>query len=546
VQARRPEDYKLTTSQEADNSRMGEATGGVFLDAEAFGDLKNSRDTAAFAAAWLDTISRIISDMRQAVVLLGASGRGGFEPAGVWPKGAASSAALKSASESAIKSGRLILQNSETGRGADAINTIAIAYPFTINGRISGAAAIEIEQGDDAATRLAMDQLEWGCGWLETIVRRRRVTNTDRLVTVVELLATSLHHDRFQAAATAVATELAGTMACERVSIGFLRGRHAQVRALSHSAAFGKKANLIRAIEAAMDEAMDQQALVTYPPLPGGVEQVTRAHAAMAREQGAGPICTVPLAEGGKLIGALCLERPLETPFDADTVQLCEHIAGLLGPVLDVKRRDDRWLVRKAYDSFVGVLRKLLGPRHIAWKLSALILIAVVTFFVFAKGDYRVTADATLEGTVQRAIAAPIAGYLADATVRAGDIVRKGQVMALLDQRDLRLERLKWLSQRSKQKREYSEALAKHERAQARILKTQIAQAEAQIALLDEQLQRLRIVAPFDGFVVNGDLSQSLGAPVERGDVLFEIAPLHGYRVMLSVDEREINVMKLG
>ncbi len=40
--------------------------------------------------------------------------------------------------------------------------------------------------------------------------------------------------------------------------------------------------------------------------------------------------------------------------------------------------------------------------------------------------------------------------------------------------------------------------------------------------------------------MVKGDLSQSLGSPVARGDVLFEIAPLDGYRIILKVDPRDI------
>jgi hypothetical protein len=40
---------------------------------------------------------------------------------------------------------------------------------------------------------------------------------------------------------TAVVTELATTFGCERVGIGFMKGRHIQLRALSHSAAFDKK-----------------------------------------------------------------------------------------------------------------------------------------------------------------------------------------------------------------------------------------------------------------------------------------------------------------
>jgi multidrug resistance efflux pump len=118
--------------------------------------------------------------------------------------------------------------------------------------------------------------------------------------------------------------------------------------------------------------------------------------------------------------------------------------------------------------------------------------------------------------------------------------------MATLDDRDLRLERLKWATQRAKQQREYAEALAKQELAKAQVLRTQIEQADAQLSLLDEQLGRLRITAPFDGIVVSGDLSQQLGAPVERGNVLFEVAPLNAYRIVLKVDERDIVEVHTG
>ena len=382
--------------------------------------------------------------------------------------------------------------------------------------------------------------LEWSCSWFESFIRRHWTPPSDRLATVLETVATSVHHSRFQEAATAVATELAGRLGCERVCIGFLHGKHAEVRAVSHSATFGKKANLIRAIEAAMDEAIDQQATVVYPAPARGPLQVTRAHAQLHEQHGQSEICTLPFTDGQSLLGAITLETPSGSPLDNKTLRLCEHAASLLGPILDVKRKDDRWLIGKAVDSYKTHLSRLLGPRNAGLKLAAGLAAALLIFFAFANGDYRVAADARLEGTVQRVVAAPMAGYLARADVRAGDTVTAGQSMALLDDRDLKLERLKWVSQRSQRQREQSEALAKRDRAQAGILAAQIDQADAQIALLDEELARVSVVAPFDGIVVAGDLSQSLGAPVERGDILFEVAPLDSYRVILQVDERDI------
>ena len=518
---------------------QGDFAGGVFLDSETLDRLKTSSDGARFAAAWLTGLSGQAEGMRQGLVVLAGAGSK-FEPLAVWPEGAKPERAMMNAVENALRSSRTIMLTLSADEGEG----VAIASPISVGGQLRGAVAVTVAPQEESKLRLVLDQLQWSSGWLETLIRRRRLSDSDGLVTVIELLATSLHHNRFQEAATAAATELAGALNCERVAIGFLRGRHARLRALSHSASFGKRTNLVRAIEAAMDEAMDQQATIVVPEPDEAPERVVRSHHALMRTQEISSVCTVPLAEGRRVIGALLLER--SEPFDAATVQLCEHAAALLGPTLDVRRREDRWLPAKIWESMGNSVTALIGPRHAVLKLSTLVLAGVVTFFWFATGTYRVTADAVVEGRVQRSISAPVAGYVAETATRAGDIVREGEIIAMLDMTDLRLEKLKWSSERAKQQREYSQALARKERSRARILDAQIEQGNAQIALLDQQIERMRILAPFDGIVVSGDLSQALGAPVERGDVLFQIAPLDGYRVMLKVNERDIGDLATG
>ena len=64
---------------------------------------------------------------------------------------------------------------------------------------------------------------------------------------------------------------------------------------------------------------------------------VTRAHAELARQHGAGTICTIPLRSDEKLLGGLTLERPADKAFDQATVELCETVAALVGPILDAK-----------------------------------------------------------------------------------------------------------------------------------------------------------------------------------------------------------------
>ena len=520
-------------------SRESGQAGAGGIAPEVLARLSAANDPAVFAAAWLDAVASLTDGMQQGLVVLAAMRGGRNEPVAAWPSNAVPEGGLLAAVDGAVRGGRMVVQTVEPRRdAAETASLLAIGYPVTVAGRVRGAAGLMVTP-DAENPQAVIDRIAWGCGWIEALLRRRTVSLDDRIGTVVELLATGLHHNRFQEAATAVATELAGVFGCERVSIGFRNGTHVELAALSNSAAFGKRANLVRAIELAMDEAIDQQTIIVIPPLDKQ-EQVVRAHQGLSREHGQNTICTVPLTESNRVLGAITLERPTDKPFDPASIQLCEHIGVLLGPVLELKRKEDRWVGRKVLDSITAFVVRLFGPRQVALKLWAIAAVAVAAFLLFAKGDYRVTADGSLEGTIQRALAAPVAGYLSEAQSRAGDVVKAGQVMATLDDRDLRLERLKWATQRAKQQREYSEALAKQELAKAQVLRTQIEQAEAQLTLVDEQISRLRITAPFDGIIVSGDLSQQLGAPVERGNVLFEVAPLNEYRIVLKVDERDI------
>ena len=151
-----------------------------------------------------------------------------------------------------------------------------------------------------------------------------------------------------------------------------------------------------------------------------------------------------------------------------------------------------------------------------------------------------------LEGTVQRVVVAPIDGYIKEANVRAGDVVEEGQVLARLDDKDLQLERRERMSEQAQLQREYRQAMSELDSTRVNILKAQLNQAAARLALTNQNLERTRATSPMDGIVIAGDLSQSLGTPIERGDTLFEIAPLDSYRVMLKVDERDVRRLSPG
>ncbi|MBT8447586.1 MAG: HlyD family efflux transporter periplasmic adaptor subunit [Gammaproteobacteria bacterium] len=504
----------------------------------------------AFCQSWLAIQCRQLDGVRGGAVLAVAdAGMTTYAPVAVWPDVRRDMAHLGAAAEQALTEKRGVLRAVTDESGG--VVRYDIAYPVEVADQLQAVAVLEVAPQPEAQLQDMLRRLHWGIAWLIDLFRRlqgeRDVELTRRITAVLDMVAAAVEARGFQGAATTFATEIAARLRCDRVAVGFIKGRHVAVRALSHSAHFKQEANLIRAIGAAMDEAIDQQAAIVYPELPeGGTSSIVRAARELCEQHNIDALACIPFNVQGGWAGAVSLERTGGEPFERADIDLAQATVALVGPILEVARRDDRPLLFKAGDSARTVLEKFVGAGHVAWKLAGIAGVALLAFLSLATGTHRVTADAATEGSVQTAVVAPFSGYIADASKRAGDVVGEGEVVAILDDRDLQLERLKWASQRDQVTRQLREAKAQREMANIRILEAQLGQTEAQLALVSEQLARTRLTAPYEGVVITGDLSQSLGAPVERGEVLFEVAPLAEYRLVLQVDDRDISRISVG
>lgn len=534
----------MTTDTPADQAKRTDRTGQVsyaIFDQALWTQFSNATSAEEFVGTWLALLCRNINGAVSAVVALGDPDTGPFAPAAHWPEEKTVGPAVMAIAERALGKRQPVLAQ-EQGENA-------IALPFLLDEQLHGGIAITVA-ADGMAPAEVIRHLRWGAGWIEVLLRRDQGASFEKLqtrtATALEMLATVLEQKGISGATNALVTELARRLDCDPVSIGFVRRGGARVRAVSHASGFGKRLSLMRNIRDAMDEAIDQEAIVLYPPRATWDYRVTLAHEELARSQKADHVLSVPIQYDGKIIGALSLQKHGAEGFSDDTVELVDAVATIVGPVLEEKRRNDRWLVFKAFEAFGNQLKSLLGPRNFGYKLSTVIFVALVWYFYTATTTFTITAPAAIQGSVQRTIVAPFNGYLADEMVQAGALVEKGQVLARLDDRDLALERLRLVTSRGQRQAEYDQALADRERAQANIIETQILQIESQIALVDEQIVRTKVRAPFSGVVVSGDLSQSIGATVERGEQLFQIAPLDAYRVVMEVDEGDLLEIEVG
>ncbi len=361
----------------------------------------------------------------------------------------------------------------------------------------------------------------------------------------MEFLVVALEQPEFQAAATALATRIALRLGCQRVSLGLREGQRSKVVGVSHIAEIESAANLYRDIAAAMDESLDQRQAVLYPEPPGTVPAILHLHRQLVERTGAGLVCTLPLRDGDGIVGALTLEWAAQEQAPAEILELSEHTSSVLGPVLALKRSESQPISRRLRHALAKGLRKLVGRSYWRTKLLLGALVGLIVTLNLIEITYSINAPARVEALQQRVVIAPMDGFIATGLARAGDSVREGAVLATLDSRELELERLKWRNQLKQIQNEYRGALALKDRTQIAVLRARADQAKAQVALLDAQIGRAILNAPHDGIVVSGDLSQSIGSPIGKGEVLFEVAPLDAYRLVLQVDERYVDEIQV-
>lgn len=484
-----------------------------------------------FSRVWLALQVRQLEGVAEAVVVID-SGDGDFVPVARWPGDSPPDQRLADAMESALAEKKHALNAG-----------VALAQPLMADDVLVGAVAFLFKSGGGMSARLR--QLRWGSGWLIAGARRvleaQAAEERERSGVVLDLLGSVLDAEDFDSACLAAVNLLKRRTGSAEVALGFKRGNGLKLSAISDVADFRMNIGHTHLIQNAMLESADQEGSVLYPPRPDQAFAVDVAHAELQREMGAGELLSIPLFDEDKLVGVLQLRKGADDSFSAADALTAEAAAAALGSLLHEKRLLERSLWAFTADLLREQARHMLGAGYLGRKITALVLTFLVVFFSFATGDFRVQARAEVQGRLVRSISAPLDGNIQEQFFRAGDRVQEGQVLARLDDRDMRIELLRIQTDIRRFEGEYDKALSERNATEARIAAASIAESEAREALLSAQVERSEIKAPFEAIVIAGDLSQALGSPVRRGEELFQLAPLESYRVRLEVNENDLD-----
>jgi len=318
-----------------------------------------------------------------------------------------------------------------------------VMIPLRSGQGIRGAAAFLVETADKQALAASREKLELTSSLLSLyemqLTLARRQADLRRLRTAAEILTSVNQHERFAGAAMAMCNEVAARFRCERASLGFLKGRYVQLKALSHTEKFSRKMKIVQDIESAMEECIDQDVEVTYPP-PAQVSYFSRSAGDLSKRHGPTAVLSLPLRSGGEAIAVLTVERAIDAPLSLEEAESLRLTCELCTPTLALLREHDRWFGAKAASGLRKALASAFGAKHTWLKAAAVCVLAALLFMIFAKGDYNADASFVLAPTRQELVSAQFDGVLREVYVTPGDEVvgDEGQPSWLLEAGDIR------------------------------------------------------------------------------------------------------------
>jgi biotin carboxyl carrier protein len=356
---------------------------------------------------------------------------------------------------------------------------------------------------------------------------------------LVEMMSRVQACDELQSACYHLAKDMQEYLGCLRVAIG-IRSRgttRCQLASLSGLSEFDRRAELVQTLELAMEEAILSDRLTIWPA-PGSSQAATLGHKRLARLAEVDTVASSPLKDHhGKVLGAWLFLGDRALAGDTRRHHMIEAATPHVGTCLALVRRQQRGGLVQLAEAIWHQRRS----RRAGVATSLLLLVCAVMLLPLRQ---RIGCDVKLEPLVHRYVAAPFPGTLKRTLCQPGDLVKADQVLAQLDDRELRWELAGLVADHQRAAKEHDVALATHDAASAQQARLRMKRLELRIELLAHRSAHVDIKSPIDGIVVRGDLAKAIGVPVDTGQTLVEVAPLDQMGAEIAIPDEKIAFVK--
>ena len=361
-----------------------------------------------------------------------------------------------------------------------------------------------------------------------------------QLAALTELICRVCTCKGLESGAQRLVDEVAEHFDCHEVLVGFRRtdGGPCKLIAIAGTSGFDPGGASSEAVESVFEECIARGKAGVWPTNDPRERHALLAHRQFARSlsYAEAHILSSLLQIDGETHGSLVVVNPNDRDPEPVKRFLSAAEEPVAGALQLLTRAEGNWFTRMVART---------GERLRETKSGMLLLIGTLTVAaLLCPLRYRVHCDCELQPATRRYIAAPFEGRLEKSFVQPGDHVQTGDMLARIDGRDVNWELSGKRAELHSVATERDGHVAAHESGLAEIANREIEKLTMDIQQLEDQAANLDIRSPFDGLVVTGDLSKSEGIPLEKGQMLFEIAPLADLIVEVAVPESDVRFVE--
>jgi multidrug resistance efflux pump len=297
-----------------------------------------------------------------------------------------------------------------------------------------------------------------------------------------------------------------------------------------------------------MEEALDQEEIVNFDPTGTSSQNVSREAQALSRMNGGETVMSLPLRNRGEIVGEMTLEYAPDKKLEQHNATALAVSVELLAPQLYDRYQNDRWWITKTGIAIKDLWKMTVRPQHALAKLIIILVLGLVGFLILFKPMYHVAAPFSFDVINKRAISAPFQGVIETVYKKPGDVVTKGEPLLKLKTYDLEVQAIGALRDAAAKD---AEAKAYYAQSPPKTAEGLAAEKERDASYAKAEgfkslIRQATIVAPLDGEVLSGDLTEKQDSTVKLGDPLMVVGKKDDLRVEIIVPEREIQMVREG
>lgn len=365
----------------------------------------------------------------------------------------------------------------------------------------------------------------------------------DLMLRLLDLVASVMQEDKAGAAALALVNGLVALLSCDQAVLGWHENGYVHAWAISHLDRFERKAETVQMFESAMEESLDQQSDIAYPPAPDDAT-VMLSHERLARGMHWEQVHSLILRRGDEAPQGVVLLGAAAAGLSSRDLHQVSVAMHLVLPWLADMHARDQWMGAKLKRQTQALAQRWLGPDRPLRTAGVIAGAVVLMVLLVGTWPHRLDSNAELVTDSTQIISAPFDGYVAKVRVSMGDEVRAGDELGSLDVSELFLQEAEARADLKRFETEADLARAQGKIAEVEIARARVSQAQARLDKVLFQLNHASVKAPFNGVVVEGDRRDLSGQPVRQGERLFRVARVEGLYATLSLPEREVRFIE--